>query len=627
MSTTYNRVPSMAAGDAAAPGPVKKPFTAVTAARAIRTVVRTFYGNMKDSFASLKNSPRELYVNFFLNFCDSYSYFALSQILVVYLHNSFGASDLEAGAAYGMWGASITFWGFVMGCFNDRLGIRRSLLTGFTISLLSNFILAMTTSKNVFLFVLLCLLPIGNCMGIPMLTVGIKRFTTKANRGFAYGLYYSVMNIAALLSGPVVDFFNIVVPVASSPDAFWTGNRLVVCTVVFSNLVSFLATYFFLRDIPQQELDACSDDEDDDATAAAAAAASASVRGSGSIDDLDDVTDVEADEARAAHNPLAVEASRAPRRVIDDEAEEEIDLFGTTPATRLSLGIIRRHASPQPPPSLSPNAHDNVEYSALHTESPVSSMHKQVLRRSLAAEAADFSRHGSHSSLHSNSNDYSASHDASTMVPSASPSTDVATDAQPPLAHIVAELLCSATFWRFCVFTLFLINLKMIFRHLDATLPTYLLRCFGSNYPKGMIYSINPFMIIWLTPIVAAMTSKWPHYDMIKYGGYFSALSPFFLAMSTSTWAVVLFMVFLSLGEAIWSPRLYDYTMSIAPQGREATFSALAAAPLFAAKIPVGLLSGYLLSHYLPEDDTGISARERSHDGQMLWFIVGLLTM
>ena len=33
-------------------------------------------------------------------------------------------------------------------------------------------------------------------MGIPMLTVGIRRYTTVLNRGFAFGLYYSVMNIA-----------------------------------------------------------------------------------------------------------------------------------------------------------------------------------------------------------------------------------------------------------------------------------------------------------------------------------------------------------------------------------------------------------------------------------------------
>jgi hypothetical protein len=53
---------------------------------------------------------------------------------------------------------------------------------------------------------------------------------------------------------------------------------------------------------------------------------------------------------------------------------------------------------------------------------------------------------------------------------------------------------------------------------------------------------------------------------MIKYGGFVSAASPFFLAISTSTWAAVMFVVTLSFGEAVWSPRLYDYTMSIAPE-------------------------------------------------------------
>jgi hypothetical protein len=59
--------------------------------------------------------------------------------------------------------------------------------------------------------------------------------------------------------------------------------------------------------------------------------------------------------------------------------------------------------------------------------------------------------------------------------------------------------------------------------------------------------------------------------------------------------------------------------MSIAPEGREASFAALSAAPLFAAKIPVGLLSGYLIQTYLPED--GVK------DGQTMWLIIGLLTL
>jgi hypothetical protein len=105
--------------------------------------------------------------------------------------------------------------------------------------------------------------------------------------------------------------------------------------------------------------------------------------------------------------------------------------------------------------------------------------------------------------------------------------------------EISKELFTSKTFWRFSALTLLLINLKAIFRHLDATLPTYLIRTFGANVPKGTIYSINPFIIILLTPLVAALTGGYAHFDMIKYGSYLTAVSPFFLAFSTSIWATV----------------------------------------------------------------------------------------
>jgi dipeptide/tripeptide permease len=135
-----------------------------------------------------------------------------------------------------------------------------------------------------------------------------------------------------------------------------------------------------------------------------------------------------------------------------------------------------------------------------------------------------------------------------------------------PLWVLIKQIFSSPTFWRFTALSLLLINLKTIFRHLDATLPTYLIRCFGPKIPKGTIYSINPFMIIFMTPVIAALTTEYAHFNMIKFGSYFTALSPFFLAFSTSIWAVVCMIVVLTIGEAIWSPRLYDYTMSIAPE-------------------------------------------------------------
>lgn len=617
MSATYNRLPSASTTSTTSPD-IRNSHTSPSLEEDERLgqekkykhhplhIARMFFRNMKASFASLEHSPRELYVNFFLHFCDSYSYFALSQILVMYLHNNFGVSDLQAGAAYGMWGAAITFWGFVMGCFNDRMGIRRSLLTGFTISLLSNFMIAVTTSKTVVLFVLFCLLPIGNCMGIPMLTVGVKRFTNKLNRGFAFGLYYSVMNVAALLSGPVVDFCNIVIASNEKTTAYWSGNRFVVCTVVLSNLVSLLVTFFFMRDIPQQELLASDEDDIEGST----------TEMKPSVESMQNKVSTIVSRTSAAQQTGEEDATETVEFRIFRDGNEESNMKDMAYRTSNENESIPRHPSF---PSLSPtssHSHASVVYSALHESSPSTSASKHRIVSS-QIQMDNVIGDDNHSSDNLDSSDIN------------SKSRDI-NSSQESMPEIVSTLLCSITFWRFCMFTLFLINLKMIFRHLDATLPTYLVRCFGNSYPKGMIYSINPFMIIWVTPVVAAMTSKWPHYDMIKYGGYVSAISPFFLAMSTSTGAIVIFMILLSLGESIWSPRLYDYTMSIAPQGREATFSALAAAPLFAAKIPVGLLSGYLLSHYLPEDESGgnsYGSEERKKNGQLLWLIVGLLTM
>ncbi len=158
----------------------------------------------------------------------------------------------------------------------------------------------------------------------------------------------------------------------------------------------------------------------------------------------------------------------------------------------------------------------------------------------------------------------------------------------------------------------------MIFRHLDATLPKYMVREFGDSVPKGTIYSINPLLIMILVPIIQAATSKTDPLLMIHHGCYISAASVFFLVFSTSIEACVLFVIVLSIGEAIWSPRLYDYTCSIAKEGREGTYMALSSAPLFLAKLPVGMMSGYLLQKYCPE--------EGERNSKLMWLIIALTT-
>ena len=79
---------------------------------------------------------------------------------------------------------------------------------------------------------------------------------------------------------------------------------------------------------------------------------------------------------------------------------------------------------------------------------------------------------------------------------------------------------------------LFTVNLKQVFRHLDATFPKFAVRARGCGAPFGLIYAVNPAMIIAGVPVVAAATAHRKHFDMIFVGSWISATAPFFLAFS-----------------------------------------------------------------------------------------------
>jgi hypothetical protein len=154
------------------------------------------------------DSPPELSRAYLLKFLDSYSYFSFSLIFTTFLSDEFRMTDVQAGTVYGAWGALITIYGLITGTIIDRLGVAYCLRVGFALSLASRIALFVATTRRALLICLLITLPLGNCLGIPVLTVGIRRYTRESNRGFAFGLYYVIMNVGALVAGPMVDAFT-----------------------------------------------------------------------------------------------------------------------------------------------------------------------------------------------------------------------------------------------------------------------------------------------------------------------------------------------------------------------------------------------------------------------------------
>ena len=237
--------------------------------------VSTWFAQIRHGFTSLKDSPKELYLIYILKFLDSYSYFSFSIIFTIYLSDEFQFNDIEAGTYYGLWGAFITIYGLLTGCVVDNIGVAKSLQLGMVTSCISRICIFVTTSRPILLWNVCFLLPIGNCLGIPVMTTAIRRYTHEhKNRGFAYGLFYVIMNVGAIVVGPVVDIITIYYDPAGRDDvgggggrrlvrelststtasttatSKWTlsGNRLIVLTGVIANVIAVVLS-FMVREI------------------------------------------------------------------------------------------------------------------------------------------------------------------------------------------------------------------------------------------------------------------------------------------------------------------------------------------------------------------------------------------
>ncbi len=213
--------------------------------------------------------------------------------------------------------------------------------------------------------------------------------------------------------------------------------------------------------------------------------------------------------------------------------------------------------------------------------------------------------------------------------------------------RIFGEVFRERAFYRFLLFLTVVVGVRIVFHHMHYTLGPWCDRELGYGSRFGTAWGVvNPFLIIVLTPLVGVLAAKISSYRMIIVGTTISAAACFFLALPGDLFAsqvptdlggaakwlldldgdlaplyfnLLYFAVLFSVGEAIWSPRLYQYTATVAPKGREATYMGLSLLPLFLGKHTAGPLGGYLLGRYTPAEG------ERS--GGTLWLVVAIMAV
>ena len=205
------------------------------------------------------------------------------------------------------------------------------------------------------------------------------------------------------------------------------------------------------------------------------------------------------------------------------------------------------------------------------------------------------------------------------------------------------RLIGQSAFYRLLVFFLFIGFLKAIFLQMDYVFPKFGDREMGLHAPVGKLAGINAILIIVLAPVIGALTQRIASYRVVIIGSIICAAGVFIMALPTDwfvpaansvfgsalghgylrlTGAVhpyyvmsALYLTIFSVGEAFYSPRVYEYAAAIAPPGQEASYGSLAYLPFLVGKLLVGT-SGWLLAAFCPE--TG-----PRHSG-MMWFIFAL---
>ncbi len=210
-------------------------------------------------------------------------------------------------------------------------------------------------------------------------------------------------------------------------------------------------------------------------------------------------------------------------------------------------------------------------------------------------------------------------------------------------------------FWVFIFMLFTTVFVRLTFEHFHLTFPKYGIRIFGEGVPIGSVYGVlNPVLVVFLVPLVAAITTKVSSYKMMLIGTFISASSVFLAVMPHSwfepmvdTWfgelifvrwldlpvesrsalffPLIFFIFIFTIGEALWSPRLMQFTAQIAPKGKEGSYISLAILPWIFARALGGPLSGWLLEMYSPMGlPSGVEHYPRHF---MIWVWVGSIAI
>jgi MFS family permease len=178
--------------------------------------------------------------------------------------------------------------------------------------------------------------------------------------------------------------------------------------------------------------------------------------------------------------------------------------------------------------------------------------------------------------------------------------------------QIFREMIHEPALKRLLVLIALILGVRAIYTYLYLLMPKYWLRTIGPDAAIGTLSAINPIGIVIGLVLFIPIANRFNVFKMLVYGAIISSLSLLPMAVPWTAYnttiasahyqMAIACMILLTVGEVVWSPKLYEYTAAIAPKGQEGAYLGMSLIPWFLAKTVVSALSGHMLDRWSPEE-------------------------
>lgn len=179
--------------------------------------------------------PKQLWYLFLIEMWERFCFYGMRGVLAIFMVSQLGLTDKESNLKYGAIQAFVYAFTFIGGIFADKiLGFKKSLFFGALVMITGNLLIAFSPKELFYVGITLSIIGTGFFKPNISSMVGDLYKEGDSRRDAGFGLFYSGINIGALLGGAICVYLG--------KYHSWSYAFLSAAVVMMIGLVTFILT-------------------------------------------------------------------------------------------------------------------------------------------------------------------------------------------------------------------------------------------------------------------------------------------------------------------------------------------------------------------------------------------------